>query len=275
METIERTGFGVVTFWTLSSNTDRAKLQQALNALGLDTPVPERTAQAALRAAMEQHARATIQTSKTTRVLVRPLEDRDGYAIVQEEAEGQSLYYSPGVKATLAEDGSLNTYGIWDIEDAYRQEQNILPAANVAGMLTGILSRLGAVALREKGGVYWLPQDAVDAWGLIAKAVEASGEGNAVFQVKTGLDGEAIRAIEAALAHEVRRDTQTIRDEIASGDLGDRALENRKAKAAAIRTKIEHYESILQRQLAGLKDLADRATTEEVGCSLVQAGDIV
>ena len=70
---------GAVVFWTAAEFTDRVRLDAGFRALGLDKFVPEPRPEAGiLRDALED-------VFGGSRILVRPLAHRDGFAVVQED----------------------------------------------------------------------------------------------------------------------------------------------------------------------------------------------
>ena len=70
---------GAVVFWTAAECTRRDRLQASFDALGLGSFVPDpRPDSAVLRQALEDACGGP-------RMLVRPLADRDGFAVVRED----------------------------------------------------------------------------------------------------------------------------------------------------------------------------------------------
>lgn len=123
--------------------------------------------------------------------------------------------------------------------------------------------------LRPTGAVYWLPGAKLDIWAAVAAAVEAAAVGppGAVYQVRHRLDAEAIRAVRDAVVAEVRGEAERLQAEVLAGDLGERALDARHARAAGLRAKVRDYEGLLRVGLADLHrtlDAADQAAATAV-----------
>jgi hypothetical protein len=256
---------GAVTFWTLGELTSRALLLEGLVAAGFGDQVPEpRPPAGALKDALQQ-----VMGGPTT--LIRPLKSKDGFCIVQEQRGNQINNYQQTLVARI-EPATLHiTFAPYDdraqaVVDAFNAHLGLLRPAQVSAALVAVLDRLGGTRLRPTGAIYWLPEDRLPAWQAVAQAVEQAGVGrpHAVYILRHQLDEDAIRAVRDAIVAEVSTEAQRIDLEVSSGDLGERALDHRKAQAEALRAKIRQYEAILGIGLQSLHQAVDQA--EQAAC---------
>jgi hypothetical protein len=250
---------GAVVFWSLSEWTSRDRLKEGLEAAGLAAFVPEpRQAAAALRDALEE-------VLGGPRMLVRPLQARDGFTVVREDRGEHGNSYTQELVARIDDAGGITFASSDDraarVREAYERQRGLLRAARVSGALVAILEALGGTRLRPGGSVYWLPPHRLDEWQQAARAVEASGVGraSAVYVLRHRMDADAVRAVRDAVVAEVQAEATRIHDEVMGGELGGRALETRRARAGELREKINLYEHLLDVGLEGLRGAVDRA----------------
>ena len=255
---------GAVVFWTASEFTDRDKLTAGLVLLGLDQFVPDpRPPASVLKDALEE-------TLGGSRVLVRPLADRDGFTVVKEERGKTANSYATALTARVR-NPDLPTVEYEPDDDravrvnrAFRRHSGRIPGVQLSACLVKIVEFLGGTRLRPTGAVYWIPGPKLDEWALAARAVEAAADGkpSAVYLLRHRLDGDAVRAVRDAVVAEVHAAAVRIAADVAAGDLGGRALETRKQHARALRDKVLVYEDLLSVGLAELHraiDVADQA----------------
>lgn len=256
---------GAVVFWTACEFTDRERLRDGLQPLSLEQFVPDpRPHASVLKDALEE-------TLGGSRVLVRPLADRDGFTVVREERGKHSNDYVTDLIARVRNPEMPNIeFTPYDaratrVNDAFRRHTGRVPAVQLSACLVKIVEYLGGTRLRPTGAVYWIPGHKLDEWISVAKAVEAASDGkpSAVYLLRHRLDGDAIRAIRDAVITEVRCETKRISEDVRTGDLGSRALETRKHQAQELRDKVLLYEDLLSVGLTELHrviDEADQAT---------------
>jgi hypothetical protein len=252
---------GAVTFWSLADWSDRRRLAAHFAPLGLETLVPDpRPAPAALRAALEE-------VLGGPRILIRPLATRDGFAVVREDRGLSTNHYETGLTARVRPgDPPPLAFDPWDgrasqVESAYRTHLGRLSAVQVSGALVRAVESMGGTRLRPSGAVYWVPGHRLDDWARVGRAVEQSADGrpSAVYLLRHRLDADAVRAVRDAVVAEVQTEAGRICAEVATGELGGRALETRKAQAADLRAKVNLYEDLLHVGLNGLHVAVDQA----------------
>jgi hypothetical protein len=237
---------GATTFWSLSDWTHREMVQDGLEALGLAPFAPEpRTPAAALRDAL-----GSLYTAATQ--LVRPLKTRDGFTVVEENRGTEENNYRHVVTAKIDKDMRI-TLLPYDAAPAaelvrrFNEHLGLIRAAQVSASLVAILDALGGTRLRPGGSVYWLPGHRLDEWQAVARVYETAGRGrpNNLYVMRSLMDQEAVRAVRDAITEEVRSEAERLSREIQSGELGERALEHRRAEAEHLRRKIRLYEELL------------------------------
>ena len=213
---------GAVVFWTAAEFTNRDKLRAGLVPLGLDPFVPDpRPHASVLKDALEE-------TLGGSRVLVRPLADRDGFTVVKEErGRTANSYVTELIARVRNPDLPTIEYEPYDtraerVNEAFRRYAGRVPGVQLSACLVKIVEFLGGTRLRPTGAVYWVPGPKLDEWAFAAKAVEAASEGkpSAVYLLRHRLDADAVRAIRDAVVAEVQAATARISEDVSAGELG-------------------------------------------------------
>jgi hypothetical protein len=247
---------GCVTYFRISSEVKLDTLAAAWLAAGLAAealPTPVKDEVALGRAVNDQAEK---------RRLVRPLARRGAWAIVDETVvQGQSPTYRTmqivefvqGCPTWRCVDATVSEHVVImnAISTAFHSHCNTLAHHDISSWLLDIAAGLGAVSLRESGGVYFIPRAGVERWNKIAGAVEAGGAGT-VFRIPAMRTAEAVAAITDAITAEAAGLSQAMEDELmATGDdaLGKRALNTRAGTAIELLAKLSTYEDLLGRQL--------------------------
>ncbi len=240
---------GVVSFWHLSGVVRAEALQEAWAAEGLDSshlptlPTP--------RAALGR----AVNEIKERRQLVRVLED--GWAFVSEsERDGKLRYVQLGtVKLDVV--GRLqfsdDTPGEIRVQvgNDYNRILFELSHQDITAWVTDQAKRLNGTALRDTGGVWYLPQAAVEEWRKIARVLRKVS-GHLIYEIPALKSNEAIEAILAALSREAEDEAAAMEAQIVAGDLGSRALQTRQARATRLEQKLSSYEEALGRAMPEL-----------------------
>jgi hypothetical protein len=131
---------------------------------------------------------------------------------------------------------------------------NQVEGAAVGRSLVSIVDHLNGLTLKDTGGVYWVPSEAVP---VIMALREGLRNTVAIDVLENKPTVEAIEAFRRALTREIDTEVQEISKEISDGDLGERALENRAERARELLNKISSYEDILGTTLETLRDSVD------------------
>lgn len=257
---------GGIVWWSLGGNVSLPGLVAALAQVGSSAKPPEEpSAIAAVHRAAETVAR---------QVKGRALQlSRGHWAVVDraadEETEGQARKVSFDLLATVAverpaadapytlvvDEGPLAA----DLCATYAMALTVLAPADMGDWLCDKLTALGAVPLRDRGGVYFVPADCTPKFRKVAAALKLCSK-HAVHVVPAMKATDAVEAILSAVEADTRASCDEIAAEMASGKLGKRALEAREEKTVALAARAARYEQILGVSLAGLKASIDEAT---------------
>lgn len=265
---------GAVVFWSVGEHTDRNILLSGWTRQGMEKYIPDpRPAMGALKDALGQVYPGSDK-------LIRPLKEKDGFVVKLEERGKDDNSYSTIVTVkvdpkTIGEAPEIFFVPFngqsQDVVDAFNKHLGFLRGAQVGGSLVNILDYLGGCRLRPSGAVYWLPEKSVALWRDLAESVElaaAQGCSNKVYLIRSVMDQDAIKAVRDAIIAEITTEAARIEAEINGGELGSRALENRKEEAAALRSKIADYEGLLGQGLGDLLKLAETAELSAASASL-------
>ena len=283
--------------------TDRAKLEAGFKSIGYERYVPEpRTPASALTGALQEVFKKGKESS---RILVRPLEDADGFAVVKEERgdTARGNRYAGICTATVTKSESLdrmviNIYGDYTVEQyeevvaAYSKLENVLGASAVGACIDRILKALDGVDMtagmkddqESKGGsrsVWWLGKDRTAEFRTAAKIIEdcglkqredGRGSCNRVNLITCIADEAMVRAVGDGLCTEVTNEVGRIEHEIRTGELTARQMANRREKGVELRKKLERYERSFDVYLTKLHEELDRVDTATVMAALLESG---
>jgi hypothetical protein len=276
---------GAVVFWSAGA-TRRLDLLHVYDSLGLDAFMPgEKTPEAALLQSLKVCLKRHKREGESFNIIPRRNRKMDGFE-VQRVVHGKVNEYhtmliaragsgplleagpdynrefrqSPGAGPDLrfasqhpADDEILQ----WRNEHLYHEyhkAMNHVEGAAVGRSLVNIVDHLDGLTLKDTGGVYWVPSEAVP---VIMALREGLSSTVAIDVLENKPTVEAIDAFRRALTREIETEVQEISKEINGGDLGERALENRAERARELITKISSYEDILGTTLETLRDSVD------------------
>ena len=255
---------GAITLWNLSEFSDQQDLEEGLTDLGLEKFAPARRPPvAALREAMQEVVGGP-------RILIRPLDDKNGWCAVKED-RGKHVNQYEHVLTARIDDTLQISFSPFDdraqkVVDCFNEHVGYLHAADVSRALVEILDSMVANSLRPRGAVYWLPEYRVNEWGRVAKVVEDASVSrlSAVYLLRNIMDGDACRAVMDSVIAEVKTAVESIDREIREGKLGVRGLEHRETMAQDLRKKVSEYEDLLGVELGRLHEIVDQ--TETAAC---------
>ena len=270
---------GAIVWWRLSGGLDIDNFSTfwsntTLHKGWLPTPV-----------GFERAFRRACVSQQGGRRLVRPLESHKGFAIVDELARGSDLSHRQRVNLTLDNLGRIVAQASDDsvldedtealvktIQESYIWHQDNLTQSDVSAWLCKIMDRIQAVSLRDTGGVYFVPADALAKWELIVGCLRAASA-HTVLSVPAMRTEQAVEAALDAIANESLVAIQALEKTLEEHNspesdtkLGARALAGRVAAAEKVAKKIAQYESLLG---ASLPSLTERLT--ELSANLVMA----
>lgn len=257
---------GAVVFWNVAK-TDRERFTEHLERLGLSSFAPnEVTDYAALQHALARHIdeHTTKSDAKHGRdkTIERKRRREDGVEVVDvERGDAATKNYYTTDFAARVENGRVIVSSGYAPQSAlqrhFDEAKTVLSSASIGKSLIGVVGHLGGVSLRDSGGVYWLPAEALDTWRQVAAAVEGAaidGKASAVYCVRTQMDDDTLRAVRDALTTEVLQKASDIQAEIETG-LGHDAMVNRREQAMRLLERVGDYEEILGTGLEMLKQV--------------------
>ncbi|HYM54906.1 MAG TPA: hypothetical protein VES97_06050 [Solirubrobacteraceae bacterium] len=245
---------GATVWWRLLGDVDRQKLLDALTARGFG---PERCPDPV---EPETALRRAVGELRGKRRLVRPIK-RGVWAVVDESVDlsAEELKHYEGPKVRLDKIGRAELENATPdeaelVKRSYGRYLDALTTEDVASWLIHQAQRLGAVSLREHGGIYYLPPSRWPEWSGITDALQSAHPRHACYSMPTfKLSAGGARAILDSLTAEVEADVDAIQDDVLSGDLGVRALETRGEKGRLLLAKVEEYEALVGERLEKLR----------------------
>jgi hypothetical protein len=246
---------GATVWWRLYGDLDRAELLQQLTTHNF---APERCPDPV---DPEKALRRAVGELGGRRRLIRPIK-RGVWAVVEEQVDttmetlkhwnGPTVRFDkigrPVLENATRDEAELVT-------SAYARYLDALTTEDVGSWLIAQAYRLGGVALRESGGIYYIPPGRWPEWAGLVGALQAAHPQHTCYSMPTfKLNASGARAILDAIAVEVETEVAKIGDEIISGDLGVRALETRGDRSRALLTKVEEYEALVGTRLDKLRE---------------------
>lgn len=262
---------GGTCFWSISCSVNRARLEEELRPLNLARFTPnERTHSAALKAAIE----TSYASGPDTKVIPRKKQSENGFELLEIDRREEGNKYQPVASARVSEGGIVHvTSGADRMDDEKLQLEFNLAKSTIAGSAVGhslceILDEMRATRLRPSGGVYFIPPSQVDKWLQVRTAIERSAEEAGkcqLFFMQAQMDDETLKAICFSIREEILAEAAAINAELSGGELGDKAVENRKLKANRLTGKVKLYATIVGESLKDLeKALEDCVSNEAV-----------
>lgn len=249
MPDIDPNQVGAFVWWHLHGNLNVVKLEQYFKDAGINLPLPKApSAAAALRRACNDQ--------KNKRRMARTLaDDRTGYAIVDEDAVKVStsrsrLTYEPTLEVWLDKDGHLAFDPMFHslngtISDAYRRHLESVEADDTRTWLKGkLLSTTLGVALRDGGGVYFVPQQEIKLLRSVVIGIKHCSA-HKIFAVPAARGEDAVEGILDAIRAESDKKIEELREALLDPKLGHRALQTKADEAKAAQVKLSRYENLL------------------------------
>ena len=258
---------GAVVFWS-ASRTERSSLINTLDVLGLGEYMPgERTDESALVWAIKSALKLYRTEGSTFQVIPRKDRKSDGFE-VQQVVHGKNNHYRNLMSLSLNYLGQPRVFGGPDsshttidfarfegyVQAAYTEAKNNVEGSAVGQMLVKLMLRhFGGLTLKDTGGVYWVPNDALETLMSLKEYLRHTVEIDVLENKPTV---EAADAFRRALTKEVEAEVERLSGDILEGDLGERALKGRSDRATELIARVAAYEGILGETLHRLKDLA-------------------
>jgi len=263
---------GALVWWSLSGHFEVARLREQLLAAGwqeddeaLALAKPTTPGMAFRRAAMDLQER---RTTVDTRTLVRPLKERQTYAIVTEVVgAGRAMGHQVATTAWAATDSDGRivpfTEPVNDAIQAHLEARSTFHQANwepgdAGYWLTSLANLLGGVPLRDRGGFYFIPAGPqLDRWKALTSCLEKASN-HRVYSVPAMKTDDAVRAVLDAVAREAEDAAAKFEEELIDEKLGPRAWAGRVEECTNLAAKVQRYETLLDGDLSRLRDRLER-----------------
>jgi phage pi2 protein 07 len=241
---------GAIVWWNMHETTDYDALSAAWKDAGLDAELLPRlpSPEAALRRAVKQE--------EGKHLLVRGIEN--GWALVDEEVDGEDLDYEIRVRFTLNAVGNVNVEPkdhklAAPVKAEYDKLLSTLSREDVSSWLVRMAALTQAVMLRENGGFYFIPRTQLDQWRRIAKAVTSASQ-HRVNEIPALQSEEAVAAILEAVTAEAEKAADEMDEDMDDAKLGARALSSRTNHAESVLKKVMGYEALLGEGLDKIRE---------------------
>ncbi len=253
---------GAVCWWRLSGVMEHDTTRAVWETLGLDMDLlPNAVTPAmALR-------RATYYYNKG-RVLARSIGKGAGYALVQESVDDElNVHYRTLMSARLVareddnvvltfvpgDDGEVNEKLAAEIRARYERALATYSVDDISDwMANTLLPWVGAVGLRDRGGIYFVPRTAIGTWRNMVTAIREVSS-HQVFEMPALSSAEAVDAILDAVSREAQELAEKMEQELIEDDLGVNALKHRAGKIDKALSKVGKYENLLGTSLDTLR----------------------
>ena len=256
-------------FFTSGSKTNADKLEEGLTALDLASFAPKQNSKlVALHQALK-----SVCGSKHR--LVRPLIGERGYAIVKEtkDGSGQSLSHGVDFDALMPHDSdfpvfrdSTGNYFQPDEGDRiihrFQVEKERVQAAAISKALVNIIDKFHGTSLRPSGGIYWLPQGAIETFDKVAKCFQDACEDgtNKIYFQTTVLDDDLTESVIAGLTQSVEMEVNQMTADLRDNNPGKRAKKTKAERCNRLLARIAGYEKMFS---VSLKELQAQVSTVE------------
>jgi hypothetical protein len=273
---------GCGTYWSLGGYVNARDLRDAARSANLDPKLfpADTTPASALRRAVADQAGKRIKVQSMAHgawALIRTPE-RD------EKASKVGRTVDPGVALTCRVDNATRTLVFdgneqfdslrYDIERGYATHLDQLDASqDLGGWLTDLALRLQGVAMRPRGGFYYLPPTAVDTWRQFVAVLQSVAPQCVVYELTLQGTESTIRAILDAAINEAEQATADLMEKINNGELGERALRARKDDCEKMTVKLENYEKLLGTSLDAIKVKVEQAGAVAMAAALIVSGE--
>jgi hypothetical protein len=267
---------GRITMWSLQGDVTRDALAKALEAAGSAAIPPDEPSDlVALHRAVEEVARA-LGHLDYHRVA------RGEWAIVGMPHEatspngGKQLVYGIECRAKLVRENDTERLEIAgrgedQIRAAFEVAKGILAPSDIGTWLCEKLSKLDAVPMRDRGGVYFVPQPLVHKWEHIIAALKACSKHH-IHTIPAMRTADAIDAVLAAVTSDTQAACEKIAEEINDNKVGPRALENRRKLTAELLERVQRYEALVGRKLEDLRNVIGETEAAVATAALASIG---
>lgn len=269
--TVEGQTTGAVTYWHLSGAADAATLRAAWVAAGLNeallpgSPSPHVALSRAVKA-QGNKKRECYRHPEGGWVLVdvRHVRDMDGkltinFALGLRVRLGSDVDGKPTLVANKPKDfDPVEAANLMiSIRAAYDRAQAEIASVDISTWLVYLASQvLKGVALRETGGLYFIPRAKVAVLKQVQEALRVATS-NVVYLIPAMHSEDAMTAIIDAIRRESQELISTIESEIAAGTFGPRGIKGRIHEIDATKEKLASYGEFLGKKFTSIQASLD------------------
>lgn len=145
------------------------------------------------------------------------------------------------------------------LQNEYMAARRMVSASGMSRFLLTVLKELNGTDMEEwQDGVYYLPEGNHALWTeKLIPAIESIGTmhiGYCGFEITDN----TVRALKAGIEKEIRDAAEKIEQQLASGELGVRGMENRIGESCALLQKAKDYEQIIGQELTQIRAMLSR-----------------
>jgi hypothetical protein len=280
---------GAFVYWD-AGVTEHSVILPKLIDLGLDHLAPsKRTPNEALAKALKDYGEQEIakickgndteRVKRTALVQPRLSQDKNGLELLTVTRKAGPNDYDQLLSAKVdpltdvveITDGWAPIHAIQESYNAYRRQCS---GSQVGQSLVSILKYYHATCVRAAGGLYYLPDDLVDDWDMVAEAFEHSSKENLIHRVKIVMDENAARTVRFAITQELVKAAGEIAEDLKTISK-DTAIELRQARADGLRKKCERYKRVLSDDLVEVEAVLNMAEVALNAATAVQESEEV
>jgi hypothetical protein len=266
---------GGVVYWD-ASPVRKDVLDGAYTEFGLANQLPRRMKRAtALRMAMSDYIEANRNGRKRTRIDLNPLDRRVcGFeAVLQNKGDEQNQHaYQFTAKVNTANETVRVTSGgvsLGQTADDYmthRYQQHLLYycGSTVGALLKRAVLEWRGTSLKGRGGVYFLPDAAIDKYRDLDSRFTASGAACQLHVIRfpIGKDDATTRSVIGGFRDEVRSLIEELNcDLLGDTEMRERGVSTRITRLTEAREKIAFYCDLFSVSLDDLREAVDTTTT--------------
>lgn len=270
---------GAVTYWRLEGTVNHAALCDALTAAGLNLTFfpPKLSAEAALARGMETFkGNGSVFAGRKT--LVQKHKKSNSWAIgtMAEKETDEGFGFTNACRIFLDEEGKIQGRQLEDPTFTYTKLNETVEAAEVAyvvalthlntvdisAWLVSLATKLSGVALRDRGGIYFIPKTHTETLKKIQTVLKAISN-NILYTIPAMKSAESIQAILDAVTSEISDEITAIESEL-NDETGRRVIKNRIDEVSAMVKKVAGYEELLGLKMPAVAAKLS-AITEKLG----------
>lgn len=272
----ESSASGGICYWN-ASLTSKAEIDRRFGAIGLASFAPkERTDHSALAQACLEYA-----GKRDTAVEKHKHPGKNGLSVINIERDDDMVHFTTSFGAKIVEGRVVTGRGYANeskLQTLFEQHKRVVTGSALGSSLVRLaLHHLKGVSLKDSGGLYWIPETAMAEWDSITDAVERSaldGNKSTCYTLRTLMDEKATIAVKDAIISEINASLDALNAEIATGELGDEALTNRKKAANALHARCAMYEGILSEAMPTLHQAITQTEIAATTAALQALGSV-